>query len=504
VTLQFTSTTSANMTLPTGRQIVLNRFNFGVSGPTLSAFAPPSAAPAGVLKITGSNIDPSASLSLTLSDSTGYSVSVPLSSATSTSVTAAVPPYFNPTSGAFGSGTVSVKLTQSSNGTSADSNSLAGFTIQAVPAAKGTAGQSTLSLVRANLQEAQKLQTSIKGTAQDTPAVQAAVAKQITDLQKLVTNIQSVVQNGQSFALGVVGGVNITVTPANIADVDSLILATLQSLASPPTGSLAKAGEAGATGCLSAEALAFAQAMQSGASNLDALALALVEAPNTSAACGTVAAFGSAYQIFGGAGGIGVGITGAAGTLSVPASRLPGAALFSTASSNANVALGLNALISPALVAQASAVQNAIGSVTALAQSATNELLAKASGDLATNLADAQTFITTVAPPPTSGVPTNLPTGTYQLSYNICEDFGMGPTCFSGGQPVAFTNADANTFASTLTGYFNSACSSYATGGGYTCSSSATPFNGTSLQVTLTVGVTGASITITYTLTKTG
>ena len=456
VTIQFSSPTAAMLTLPDGRQIAFTRFTFGVSGPTLSAFSPATAAPTSLLAITGSGIDTTATLALNMFDDAGYNVSIPFASATSTSLKASVPPYIVAASGAFASASVKMKLTQTSGGTTTNSNTLTGFTIQKLAALPGTAGTSTLSLMRANLAEAQRLQTAIHGTAQDTPAVNAALTRQVSNLQSLVTSVQDVVQHGNSFALGVVGGVSITVTQANIGDVDSLILATVQSLASPSGGSSLKGTDAAPPSCMSAEALAFYNGMLTGAANLDALAQALVSAPGSSAACNTADAFGAAYQIFGGAGGLGLGLTNGTG---INALRLAGAALFALASQNAEGSIGLNALISPLLAAQLAAIQSAISGVTSLSQATSDALLARSSGPIADNLADSRNLLVTVAPTLPSGFPTNLPTGNYSVTYSFCITIpGQANQCSSGGDGVTLTNADASDIASTLVSIFTQAC----------------------------------------------
>ena len=497
LTIQFSTTRAATLTLPDGRQISFTRFAFG--GPTLFAFSPANAAPASLLTLSGSNIDTTATLSLTVFDDSGFSVNIPFASVSDTSLKASVPPYFIAATGAFASGVVKLKATQSISGAALDSNTLTGFNIQKLASVPGTPGSSTLSLIRANLAEAQRLQTAIVGTAQDTPAVNAAIAKQVTNLQTLVTNVQKVVQNGLSFTLGVVGGVNITVTSANIGDVDSLILATLQSLASPGGGSAEKGPDAGGATCMSAEASAYAQAMLAGSSNLDALARALVAAPGNSAACGTVAAFTSAYQIFGGAGGAGLGITNGVG---VNPFRLPGAALFSTTAQNADSALGLNALISPALAGQGSSIKSAIAGVTSLSKATSDALLARASGDLATNLTDAQTLITTVAPPLPAGFPSGLPAGNYTISFSYCYSApGIPNTCYADTSVASLTNADASAIAASLIDAINSSCASAGSSG---CTTSYTPFDGTQFQVNFSINQSGSSFTFTYTIRKTG
>ncbi len=452
VTLQFTNTYSATLSLPDGRQIPLTRFAFGVVPPVLSAFAPAASAPASLLTINGTGFDPSGTVTLRLFDSNGYSVSVPAASVSSTAIKVSVPPYIVAASSAFGSGAVQLQATQKSNGVSVTTNTLSGFGIQAVPAAAGTPGQSTLSLLRANLAEAQRLQSAVAGTAQGTPATIAALAQQVANLQSLVVNVQGVVQQGLSFTLGVVGGANITVTSANIADVDSLVLATLQSLANPPAGGAAyalKTAQAGGSGCLSAEATAFAAAMTSGNGNLDQLAQNLVQASGTSTPCGSVTAFTAAYQILGGAGDVGLGIVNGAGGGNVT-NRLPGAALFAAASQNASVAVGLNALLSPALAPQTSSVQSAIAHVAALADPVTNQLLAKTTGTLAGNLSAAQVVTDSIAPPPTTTATASI-SGTISVGGAGIANAAVTVTD-ANGRAVNATSAADGSYTANVTG----------------------------------------------------
>jgi hypothetical protein len=405
VTLQFNSAYSATLTLPDSRQIPLVRFGFGVNPPVLTAFTPAAgAAPEALLTVNGTGFDPSGVVTLNLSDSTGYSVTIPAAAVASSSINVSVPPYIVASTSAFGSGTVNLTATQKSKGVSLTSNTLTGFNIQTLPKAQGTAGNSTLALIQADLAEAQKLQTSIAGTAQNTPAVAAAITQQVTNLQGLVTNIQNVVQNGQSYSLGTVGGVDITVTPTNISDVDSLILAALQVLANPASGSLLKSAQAAPSpACFSAEASAFVNSIAAGSSNLPQLAQEMLEAPTTSSACNTATSFASAYQIFGGAADVGLAIANGNGG-GVVGSKLPGIALFAATSDNASAAVGLNALTSPQLSTEVTAVQTAIANVAAQSDPTANQLVAKSTGAVAANVSGAQTVTTTTTGNTPSGI----------------------------------------------------------------------------------------------------
>jgi hypothetical protein len=233
----------------------------------------------------------------------------------------------------------------------------------------------------------------------------------------------------------------------------------------------------------------------------------LLQAPGTSAACNTLGSFTSAYQIFGGAGGIGLGIADGAGTPAVPPARLPGAALFATVGNHASVPVTLNALLSPTFANQTPQLQFAIGSVNGLALPLANEVIAKSTGAFAGNLADAQTIATLVAPPVTSVgsvVPVNLPSGFYSLSYSFSLLVFGRPQQGSVG-PLALTNSDGIAFATQLQGTVTAFDNNRGCGNpGTTCTATVTPFDGTTFQVLVTVTGPTTTGTITYVLTKTG
>src|SRR5208283_4031193 len=92
VTLRFHNTYSATLTLP-NEQIQLIRFAFGATAPVLSSFSPAAAQPEALLSVNGTGFDPNGVVTLTLADTTGYSVNIPASSVSASSVKVAVPPY---------------------------------------------------------------------------------------------------------------------------------------------------------------------------------------------------------------------------------------------------------------------------------------------------------------------------------------------------------------------------------------------------------------------------
>jgi hypothetical protein len=417
VTLQFTNPSVATLTLPDGRQVPFERFNFGVSGFTLQAFAPTATGPAQLLQITGSGLDPAQALTLTLSDSNGYSVTIPPVAETTSTFSVSVPAYINATSGAFGSGTVSLQATQGS----AQSNVLTGFQIQALTPATGTKGNATLSLIQASLAEAQKLQMSVMNTPQNSTALQDAIGVQIFNLQQLVTNVQNVVQNGASFSLGAVNGVDITVTQSNISDVDDLIIATLQSLAAPATtGSASKSAQLVTNSnptCMSAEANAYAVAALTGVSTV-AQAQTLIEAACNSTLCSDPNNFVPAYNIFSGKGSTSLGeLFGTNKTGDVPRLKTHAAAMMSTAIGNSATGMALNSATCQKTAANLATALEGIASVTRLQQPEFSKLLPVLTGEIVQDLVSGLSLTNIIAPPPPTSA-TGL-TGTWSGSMTV-------------------------------------------------------------------------------------
>lgn len=99
----------------------------------ISSLSTSTAAPLSHLIITGMKFDPAATLTVKFFDYNGFKLDVPVLEATSTTVTVAVPPYVNPSTGTFGSGTVNVRVLQNSNGTISASNIIAGLQIGPLP-----------------------------------------------------------------------------------------------------------------------------------------------------------------------------------------------------------------------------------------------------------------------------------------------------------------------------------------------------------------------------------
>jgi hypothetical protein len=415
VTLAFANNSSAALTLPDGSEISLTRFNFGFSAIALAAFSPGSAAPNSQLTITGTGFDPSQTVTLTAFDNNGYTITLPPVAVSTTSLTFSVPGYINPTTGAFGSGVVSLQAQQSSGSTTLQSNVLQNFQIQPLPTA-GVAGQSTLAMLQASLAEAQRLQTAIVNTPQNSATVQAALATQVGNLQTLVTNVQSVVQNGASFSLGVVGGVDVTVNSSNIGDVDNLILASMQALSGTTgTGSQLRQKTTATPTCLSAEAGAYAQAAAAGAQNLATLAQNLLEAPASSTACAQTTAALAAYRTFTGPHLTALATLSRAG-LGGKTTNVDSSGVVAALVGNASTHVAINALAAQSNTSSRTSVRTGVADVNRLEVNYYATLLSKTGGPLLGALQSAQSVSDAVAPPVAAAVEADLAAISNQFS----------------------------------------------------------------------------------------
>src|SRR5438105_1951918 len=85
------------------------------------------------LNLVGTGFNPTAAISVRFFDAKGFSVEVPVTSATSTSVTVIVPPYLDPVTQIFASGPVSLEVLQTIGPATDKSNTVPGLAIANMP-----------------------------------------------------------------------------------------------------------------------------------------------------------------------------------------------------------------------------------------------------------------------------------------------------------------------------------------------------------------------------------
>lgn len=114
-----------------------------MSIPTIAYLSPSSgAAPMEKLTITGAGFDDATTLKVRFFDGNGYTLEVPATAESSSSITVAVPPYINFATGEFEAGTVDVLVIKNST----ESNTRADFQISALPVLTLTPGDVTANV----------------------------------------------------------------------------------------------------------------------------------------------------------------------------------------------------------------------------------------------------------------------------------------------------------------------------------------------------------------------
>ncbi len=139
-------------------------------------------------------------------------------------------------------------------------------------------------------------------------------------------------------------------------------------------------------------------------------------------------------------------------------------------------------------------------------QTNTSNITIVAGGTLTTDV----TAVTTSTLP--AGFPTNLPTGNYNITVEVCFPGHPEIPCETGTAFQTGNTGDINQFADSLVSALNAASAQQQTTcsqNGMTCSFSvsATSFNGTSFTITDTITITASDqtqtvVTITFTVTK--
>lgn len=301
---------------------------FNTTSPQITTLSAPSAAPAQLVTVTGSGFDTTAQLSVRFSDAQGRSVDVPVVASSATSLTVSVPPFVNPTSGQIGPGTVNVQVIQRIGGTTLNSNTIPGFQIQDLATPVAPAGTVTLSFLRAARNQALALQSEGLSTT-----LNAALSTQITNLDNLIAQVQSVRGTSSTFSLGSIRGIPVTIGASNLLDTDRMIIGMLSALgtASAGTPALSSAdmllAQQAAEACMQAAGQAAGQAATTGDPQMGALIREFIVAPRITTQCANPQAINTAYLIVGGAGAVGLGILALVGAPAL-ALALPTAALL--------------------------------------------------------------------------------------------------------------------------------------------------------------------------------
>jgi len=215
-------------------------FTFG-NPPVILGISSSSIQPGSMLVVSGTGFDPYASPSVRFNHASGYTLTVPAISATSSSLTVPVPPLVDMTSGEFSSGNITIQVTQASG--SQISSSYAGLYLNAPPSATTRpAGTLTLAFLRQTLVMAQQHQSNLSTSTLNTTQVATALERQLNLLPSLISAVEQVMANPAApLTWGSVYGRSLTLDTNALRNSDRLLLSMLAAQA--------QAGGFAGTGC---------------------------------------------------------------------------------------------------------------------------------------------------------------------------------------------------------------------------------------------------------------
>jgi hypothetical protein len=203
------------------------------TGPKISSISSNSAMPTNILTITGTGFDNTTNLSVNFFDNNNFKLYVPVLEAGPTSITVAVPPYVNPSTGTFEPGTVNVQIIQNSGGSIVTSNIINNFQLQDLPTPVAPAGYVTLNTLHGIVDYYVQLQGEIKGTLFDIPQLVNTIDNNVSNLRVLITQIDEIYQNPSStFTLGTIHGDNVVIGTQALLGTDRMIIGMFQTLSS--------------------------------------------------------------------------------------------------------------------------------------------------------------------------------------------------------------------------------------------------------------------------------
>jgi hypothetical protein len=192
--------------------------------------------PLAALNIAGTGFNPSADLKVRFIIDDNFSFEVPVLEATSTSIIVAVPPYLDPTSGQFGSGTVSVQVVQNTSGNTIVSNTFDGLQIAALPDLTFSPGEVTgnvaafleLSLTDtidrlAELETLPRSQISTQDLRDQLEALKLEYGQLKDKVQKAVLNPD------QADMIGTINGISLSLDQQSLETADKLMIAVINA-----------------------------------------------------------------------------------------------------------------------------------------------------------------------------------------------------------------------------------------------------------------------------------
>ena len=281
------------------------------------SFTPTSAVPGALLTISGTGFDSTAAPLIVFAETNGPSIQVPPVSVTSTAVTVAIPPFLDPTTGAFSAGSDSVAVSQTQGAGTVSSNAVTGLMVQSLPMPASVPGTLTLAFLQAEQNYiASNLEFSVALTAFDTPDLDSALANEVSALNAIIPGLTGVMIGAlPSYTVGTFDGQNVTVTTKDLLNMDRVLLGMLSAQASSSYSISARTGQFSVVplasdppGCGASEAATAYNDYTTNA-NPDSTDFSnYLGAPQTSAACAAPQAIQTGLSVVIGSAAVGLGL----------------------------------------------------------------------------------------------------------------------------------------------------------------------------------------------------
>jgi len=339
--------------------------NLTITSPASSiavgSFSPQSTMPGGTLTVTGSGFDATEGPTVVFTEAGGLAVPVTPTSVTSNSITVTAPPFIDSSTGAFGAGSYTVSVNQSSG----SSNAVAGLQIVALPAIPSAPGTLTVAFLKSTRSFlVNQVESSVQSASFDTSDLNVALASEASALKSILPGISGVVANPKTtYTIGTYAGQNVNVTSAALGQVDQMLLAMLAAQAGLPavTGAAQPAATSGG-GCQSAAAAAIyndvtTNANPNASQDVDAYYASLSASP-----CAAPQAITQGLAVVLGSAAVAMGVL----AITLPADAvlaalaLPTAAVLSVAALAAGGQIAIGAQLGAASAAGVQLVQNGV------------------------------------------------------------------------------------------------------------------------------------------------
>lgn len=196
-----------------------------------------SVSPCGFLILEGAGFDSTAVLSIRYFDGNGFSMTLPVANTFSTSVKVQVPPYVNLHTGNIEQGVVNIQIIQKSGSIADTSNTLPGIVIEALPDLSlppGTIASNIAGFLELTLTDAESRLTQLSTSSGGQIITNDLVVK-LDSLRILFGQLKdkirfSMSNPGQPITVGVINGVEVTLSQENLRLADQWMLAVINGV----------------------------------------------------------------------------------------------------------------------------------------------------------------------------------------------------------------------------------------------------------------------------------